>query len=409
MHKMLRPGLQLGVATWAGTVGMWGCAGDSEMRYDSALLFSDSAGVEVVSFDADRLPPPVRVDPVPEWVLGEGQDSDLRLDLYRVVDVTALSDERVAVAEGSTQSILVLDRSEGTTKRLGGDGDGPSEFRAIARLFLSDEDALSAYDARRNRLLTFHLDGDVVEERSLPRVAASGNIPRLDIDGEGRIYLAVIPALPEGAGIERPRGGIFTVNEEVDTLTTVRGREVFRNSMGTGAVIFGSTTWTAADAGHGIWIGDTAEREIGLWRGSGGPTRIVRWGSDGLREVSESDIASFWAALDGAVPSGDPRPSNVMQDVLPFAEQWPAFGRLLVAGEGDLWVSRPLDPAVEFLSDEEPPPEEWTVVRFREGRAERVVTPGGFRVMEVRGDRLLGVHQDDLGVETVRQYRWQSP
>ncbi len=406
---MNRLGMRPGAWICGAALAVGGCTGEVEMWHEASLMSGDSAGVEVVTFDAGRLPPVGSVDPVPEWVLGEGKGLEPLVSLHRVVDVTTLSEQRVAVANGSTQQILVVDRSQGTIERLGGEGDGPSEFRGLARLFRCHEGALCAHDSRRGRLLTFHVDRGSVEERELPRVGAPGNVPRLDMDGEGALYLSVIPALPEGPGVERPWGEVVVLEDEVVQLTALRGREVFRNATGTGLVILGSTTVTAADAGQGIWIGDTAKPEVLFWRRSVGPVRAVRWTSEEMREVTDSDRASFWSALDAAVPPGAGRPSGVLRDAVPFAERWPAFGRLVVAEEGDLWIGQPVEPAAELTESGPPLSEVWTVVHFREGIVRRVRTPEGFRLMEVRRDRLLGVHMDELGVETVRQYRFQGP
>ena len=402
------PRIQMAVAAWA-CLGLAGCSGGSSVDQSAELVSSDSAGVVLVSFENDRLPPPVQLDAEPEWILGDGADSDLGLDLelFRVVDVAQFPDGRIAIAEGSTQQILVVDIALRTVERLGGDGDGPLEFRSLSRLFISSDGILSAYDSRRNRLLTFHMSADSISERALAQVAAPGIVPRLDIDGVGTIYKSVVPGLLGGQGVGRPPGAVVMIGEGVDTLAIVAGLEAFRSAMGAGAVIFGNTTWTAADGGQGVWIGDTAEEEVRLWRGRGDLGRVVRWVPT-PREVSEGDIRSFFRTMDDAAPPGTPPPSSTLRDVLPFAERWPAFGRLLAAEGGDLWISQAVDPAVDLLGEGEPPPEEWTVVRFGEEMAERVVTPSGFRVMEIRGEHLLGVHRDEHGIETVRLYRWRA-
>jgi hypothetical protein len=376
---------------------------------DPRLLVTDSAGIEIVSFDAGRLPRTASVDADPAWVLGDGSDAAVGLELHRVGTVTRLTDGRIAIPEGSTGQIIVVDLEGRRIDRIGGRGDGPSEFNSLSVVFAREGGGVAAYDSRRNRVADFDADGAFVGGRSLPTTPAPGATPRLAVDARGTFYLTVVPAFPMSGEeeVERPEGAVVRVGERADTLAVVRGREVFRNAAGTGAVIFGATTETAAGEA-GIWIGDTAEPRIEHWVDPDGPDRMVRWESAGPREVTEADLSTFFSSMDAATAEeSGPPPSSLMRDLVPFAERKPAYGRLLVSAEGHLWVGPFVDPAVELFGEGPSPPEDWMVVRFDAGVAEWVTLPGGFRITEVKEDRLLGVQVDDLGVETVREYRFR--
>ena len=87
-----------------------------------------------------------------------------------------------------------------------------------------------------------------------------------------------------------------------------------------------------------------------------------------------------------------------MRDMMPFPALFPAFSQLLVDDTDRLWAR------VYALPGE--PDERWLV--FEAGRlASSLVSPRGFRVMDVRGNRIAGVWSDDLGVEFVQVYEFR--
>jgi hypothetical protein len=58
---------------------------------------------------------------------------------------------------------------------------------------------------------------------------------------------------------------------------------------------------------------------------------------------------------------------------------------------------------VELL-DLPTPPQEWLVVDYRTGTSRRLMMPAGFTLWFATPDYVLGVHRDELGIETIRRY-----
>jgi hypothetical protein len=114
------------------------------------------------------------------------------------------------------------------------------------------------------------------------------------------------------------------------------------------------------------------------------------------RPVTEAHIAAYWAE---AMATANDRARDAlrrMRDMMPFPATFPAFTQLLADDAGRLWARRYRTP--------DDSAESWLV--FDGGRwVARLETPVGYRVMDVRGDRVAGVWQDSLGVEFVRVYR----
>ncbi len=79
----------------------------------------------------------------------------------------------------------------------------------------------------------------------------------------------------------------------------------------------------------------------------------------------------------------------------------PAYGRLLVDADGDLW-------AAEY-SRYPFPPAQWTVFDPDGRLLGTVDTPERFDLQQVGPDWVLGVWRDPLGVEYVRRYPLMKP
>ncbi len=161
--------------------------------------------------------------------------------------------------------------------------------------------------------------------------------------------------------------------------------------------------------------GDSLVAVLDAYTGSG---RIFRILEDGPHEAGAFDLG--WSPL----PVDQPREVRAAQRraseihgespddwevVVP--EYYAQSGDVHLADGGRLWVHH--DPElgggvapereVWFRRDQ---PQRWHVLSWRSGRVLATVElPGGFRVHEVTGRRVVGIHYDELDVQTVRVYR----
>jgi hypothetical protein len=83
-------------------------------------------------------------------------------------------------------------------------------------------------------------------------------------------------------------------------------------------------------------------------------------------------------------------------DEAPYASSFPAFNRLLVDREGNLWVQEYERPRVETLS--------WSVFDPAGQWVSDISVPRGLRILEAGADYVMGLTLDELGVEHVRVF-----
>jgi len=91
---------------------------------------------------------------------------------------------------------------------------------------------------------------------------------------------------------------------------------------------------------------------------------------------------------------------------VPGTDSIPSVSALLSEDGPDLlWVNR-YDPATDsHWLNPRVTGGEWAVLETDGRVGARVSLPAGFRLMDVRGDRIAGVVQDELDVERVRVYQ----
>lgn len=381
-----------------------GCGGTDA---GAGAVVSDSAGVRIVHVDRDRAPF-VAVDTIPDLVIGDRTDfSDL--EFFGIRDVAVLNDELLLIAEGSTQQVIRIDLRDRGVTRFGLAGDGPAEFRGLSRLLPGTNGHVFAVDGRRRRMVEITDRGEPVREIAFPDVGRPGD--RLLVEPAGPVspenaYIAIHPAVwtESRDGPYRDRGAIVRLLDPADTLAVFPGATVFASGGATGGVVFGATTLITGDA-DGIWVGDTNRQSVELVTPGRGVTRVVRWTTAASRVLDGARIAEFWQRIEDGLPPAQRAAIPAMKSMVPFADSIPAFGSL-VAGHRTLWIGSLHPPEAEML--EEPmPPQTWLVVDHDTGHTTQLMLPAGFELRHVARDYVLGIHRDELGLETIRRYRVQ--
>lgn len=148
---------------------------------------TDSAGVTVVESTG-----PIRADgegwalsPEPEVVIGT-VEGDEKYILDGVAGARRLSDGRIAVLDVGSRRVRVYDRTGEHLMDMGGEGDGPSEFRTPQFLGLVS-DTLVVYEYFPGSLTWFSADGEFLRTNNVFH-QSDGEIPRAMVFGivEGR-------------------------------------------------------------------------------------------------------------------------------------------------------------------------------------------------------------------------------
>jgi hypothetical protein len=342
------------------------------------------------------------VDSAPVWVIGGDANGADDLVLHGIVDAALLGGDAVVIAERSTQQVIRVDLGSGAVRRWGRAGDGPEEFRGLAQVYDAGDGRVGAFDRVRNRYVEIDENGTFVEDMQVPAVNQLGT-NYLERAGTGALYLAAVTSFPvnPAPGARRGGGAVLRLGEPVDTVTLIRGNAVFFEQDAMGGVLFGGTT-VVAPAPSGLWVGDTELQEVVLWGGDR-IEKIVRWAAAEPRVLTEERKAEFWRHLEAGLPA-DQQP--VLDDArrrMFFADTIPAFGSIETAQYGTLWVGSFVPPE-PFLLEEAPPAQNWLVLDTESAAAGTVTTPEGFRLLVVGTDFVVGVHMDELGVETLRRY-----
>lgn len=386
------------------TVVAVGCGVDEG---PTPLVVRDSLGIQIVEAHAEEIQPQWHVGDEPEWVFGGSTTGAIDQLLHDVVDVLQLQDGWVAIAEASTQELIWLWPETGETRRWGGEGDGPHEFRGISTLVDVAPGVVGVHDSWRSRYLEVTRSGEVRSVTPIPPVQGFG-FPILrhagSADGDQMLFLGVVSAFPDGPheGPYRGTGPVLRLGPSVDTLTSVPGSAMFSGDSFGGPVLFGATTLLAGGR-KGLWIGDTARQELSLWVEPGDPEVIIRWTSAEDRSLRPGERERFWTRLTEGVPEEEMDFFQRMRDRVVFADSIPAFGSLLADPEGNPWVGSYVPPEVEMRDD--PWPAQTWLVFFLDGPAlNQVSTPQGLRIFQVGEGFVVGVHKDELGVESVRRY-----
>lgn len=147
VHRRAVPGL-----LWAlvlGSAGLWGCqekGGDGEVRGSPG----EEEGSAEETWSVSGLP-------LLEIGVREGEEP---YQLDRARGSVRLDDGRIVVADGGSQELRFFDKSGRYLKAVGGDGEGPGEFRFPARVRKVGGDSLLVWDQRLQRVSFFDLQGE---------------------------------------------------------------------------------------------------------------------------------------------------------------------------------------------------------------------------------------------------------
>ena len=88
-------------------------------------------------------------------------------------------------------------------------------------------------------------------------------------------------------------------------------------------------------------------------------------------------------------------------NALPYPQTMPAYGRIMVDSDGNLWV-----PEYRPFGDEQP---RWTVFDAEHRLLGSVETPLGFAVHEIGTDFVLGCLTDESDVQHIQLYALEKP
>jgi hypothetical protein len=198
-------------------------------------------------------------------------------------------------------------------------------------------------------------------------------------------------------GFFRTTVPVFVLDRDgivIASLGDFPGNERLGTSTGNRPHPFGRATVLAIGADR-VFIGTGEAFEIQAYTLAGQPQQLFRAPSEDLsirREHVAAYLDSRLAIVDDSIK---PRLRREIPE-MPLPEAFPAFSELHVDLHGDLWVRHHRRPGERT--------DRWSVFNPAGAIVATPGVPAGVRILEIGADYILGVHTDNLGVETLRMH-----
>ena len=378
---------------------------------ESSVTVTDSAGVRIVESAA------------PAWSDGEGWrvgdvllsigalEGDEAYQLFRVRGAARLPDGGVMVVNGGTAEVRIYDAAGRFVRALGGQGEGPGEFRSIFWAQLIPPDTVLAQDLDPRQTM-FRLDGELIGTSPVNSpVSSFPNVQARLPDGRALEYRTDNDPPGFEPGHVRYTGHAIawdpradSAEASVDTLLTAPAGEGFLQVLGgdgqyravrNAAVPFGAPQGMRAIGGGRVAMGDGSQYRIEVWAGDEGRLSIRRPVEP--RPVTSAHVEAWLDDLLARYP--EDRHAALRSDYAEIepAATMPAYSEIQLDAGGNLWVERFRVPGASS-------PRTWDVFD-RDGRwLGGVDLPEGLDVYEIGTDYVLGLERDDMDVEYVRVY-----
>lgn len=346
---------------------------------------------------------PRSISPEALFTVGTVQ-GDSTEQLHNVVTPFPLDGGRLAVPQGSSNTILIFDE-EGTLQRtLGGTGEGPGEFAALDGAWVVG-DTIEAWDFKLKRITQF-FPGDSVRVVPLEQV---GGVQRA-IPGRLGNSWAVMGVESAGFGTrDELVVHQFDLNgEHLGPLTGTKGMTRFRTSATAGPDPLSPRPLFAVSGGR-LFVGETFTPRIQVFNADGDSVSTVKWTP--LSTVSPEE--AFQVIVDSAVAraESDQREDRRTElESFPVREQVSVFWDMKVDDHGYIWI-QPYDPARHSLLFQgmrrAGPGGTWTVLS-PDGEPQTTITvPDGVQPITIADDRVVGIRTNELGVEFVTVHALQ--
>jgi hypothetical protein len=380
-----------------GRLAALGC-GDGEP--EPTFTVRDSAGIAIVESSVPLWGAgggwTVATEPTVTIGSPDGPDSE---SLYRVRGALRLHDGRIVVANSGSDELRFYDADATYHSATGRAGAGPGEFDTISRLWRIG-DSLFVYDFQQgNRVSVFTSDGEYVRAFSLQPTADA----RIPLDADGIVSGHVLVQLSGRTG--RPREGLAfdpelfliysATGKPVDTIAWLPGSETYFATLPGGSVTgmdrpYGLVSRRATGR-DGMYFGSSETYEIGCYNTRGKLERLIRRAVPNPR-VTDQERAAYESERRDEYASSTP-PFRALLDMVELPETKPAYGRLLVDTDGNLWVA-------EYRRHREGM-DRWDVFDPDGRWLSTVDTPTGLLIHEIGTDYVLGVRRDEFDVEYV--------
>lgn len=365
--------------------------------------------VALVACDAE----PGHVAPVEPWSAVEqvtiGEESgDARQEFGRVANAVKVADGRIAIADGLHSEVRLFTAQGSYDRTFGRRGAGPGEFTTLTRLALLAGDTLSAGGTyRQARYLP---DGTFIDDRQfawpgLARPPFSVEAAWPLADGSFAVMLiessagqpAVRPLHRSGlmyviAGADaalRDSLGVFPGLEQLSYEDAGRVHTAVPLFAAFTRLVVGREYLVIADMGVDSILRYHIPSARRTWVRV--PLTRQRIGAAAMRRAQES-------ACDWTIDAAAQQRCEISVRQLPPQTEYPLLRDVAVDSAGRIWLAM----YTELPSHDDA---EWLVVDGDGTVAARTRLPRGLRITQIGTGYVLGISQDSLGVQRVREFR----
>lgn len=393
------------LATLAALGGVVGCGGEKDPEAAGSwtrTAFRDSAGVRVAV--APGVESGVRWRLVPELTIG-ARDGEFAFG--DVADVARGPDGRLFVLDRQEQRVRIFGPDGGPLGALGGEGEGPGEFRRAARLFPLVDGGVAVAEGLPARLHFFGADGTYRRTRRLAEVRPGSPAPAfaawwVTAEGEAYAHLSRFAAGPDGG----PQSHLLRLPEDApaDTLAKLSG--VFPVDPRKIRILDPRWVWAVRGDG-GFFLSPGLPYEVRVHGRGGALELLVR------RPLAPIPVtaAAREAVLEGMRRDAQAQrlPESVARRLgnsLAFADQAPPVAELWSSEPGGrFWVGVR---SAESVAEDPDRVAGWDVYGPAGAYLGHVRRPAEFGLRRVMEDAAYGVWRDELGVSYARRYRLEA-
>jgi hypothetical protein len=383
-------------ALLAGTA-LFACSVDGR---GAATVVSDSAGIRIVTSTRPTWSPDSAwtVDSLPLVVYGRETEDSVSM-LLNPIGAVRLGDGRVVVGDRGSKSLKVFAPTGAFDRSIGREGDGPGEFRYLARLHGCNADSVFVDDIARHVFSVIGPDGTVARTFVLQTAEPGQPAYELTCNRQGDFLTSGWGSMrPKNREPYRPDVPVALAGPDGKvgaTLGRFPGTEMMPVMGGAGPRRMGR--WLRlAMAREMAWVAANRNADLLGFTRAGTLSLIVRT-TAATRPVTKADLAWYRKSVLDSTSAGRAEMVNKELDEMIPPGSLPPVTALLADSDDHLWVQQYPEPGQSRAR--------WDVYRPDGVLLGTVSMAPGLSPVEIGADYVLGLATGEDGSRWAQLHR----